>query len=219
MRMFSCQFGTGMGGSHPFQKIVTSLIAVEHPDQLKPGGFLTIWGGSDISPMIYQRHNVASYVSNYSLRRDVAEIELIERAVDLGLPVLGVCRGAQLCCALAGGILAQDVDNHGNNHCITTSDGRVLTTSSVHHQMMYPYGVEHELLAWTSRPLSGHYAGLTAEEAAVMRKRGEPEVVWFPEKKFLAVQGHPEFMREDCAFNDYIRELLVKYVVEVESVH
>jgi len=178
-------------------------------------GLLIIWGGGDIHPKLYGRENVASYVNFMPSHRDVIEAQLLEKAVKNKIPVIGVCRGAQLACAAAGGILIQDVRGHGRAHTITTSDGREMITSSLHHQMMYPYKAEHELLAWAKPARSVDYVGLSDEEKELIPEKDgnkvEPEVVHFPEINCLAIQGHPEFMDPQCTFNLYVKELCDHY--------
>lgn len=188
-------------------------IVAEKPDDLTdPDGMLIIWGGADISPSIYHEPNVASGAPDDKPSfRDQQEIDLINKAFAIGMPVLGVCRGAQLCCALAGGKLVQDVTGHARgDHAIITDKGVVMNTSSVHHQMMFPFDVKHELIAWSKRHLSQRYIGISSEDMAKLH--AEPEIVYFPEKKFLAVQGHPEFMDVNCTFNVYVRKLVMEYL-------
>ncbi len=186
-------------------------------DDLTGPGALIIWGGSDIHPSYYLRDNVHTYASAWPSERDQAEAKLFAKAVDAGLVILGVCRGAQLGCALTGGILVQHVSGHEHgNHLIATVDDKKLSTSSIHHQMMYPWKVKHELIAWSDYPKSHVYEGLTDEEMELWptKRLGdknlpvEPEIVWFPETKCLAIQGHPEMMDSDCMFNRYIEELV-----------
>lgn len=179
-------------------------------DITDPDGMLIIWGGADISPSLYGEPNVASGGGDKPSRRDEEEIALINKAFAIGMPVLGVCRGAQLCCALAGGKLVQDVGGHGTTHQMQTNKGVVMDTSSVHHQMMFPFDVEHELIAWSKKSLSNRYIGITFEQAGKLTV--EPEIVYFPKQKFLAVQGHPEFMDANCAFNVYVRSLVKEYL-------
>ena len=119
---------------------------------------------------------------------------------------------------MSGGILIQDVTGHHNTHLMTTKEGKTFPTSSIHHQMMYPWKIPHELLAWTHYPKSMHYLGITDQELDEWQTDDyghpprllpiEPEVVWFPETKCLAIQGHPEMMDYDCQFNQYIGELV-----------
>lgn len=181
-------------------------------------GILVIWGGSDIHPSYYNRPDIKSWVGNGPSQRDQTEAKLFAKAVKAGIPILGICRGAQLGCAMSGGILIQDVTGHGHQHRVTTVTDEVLVSSSLHHQMMYPWDIEHKLLAWATIPHSEAYIGLTEEELAriPMKKYPEfeepqpvePEVVLFPTTKCLAVQGHPEYMDAHHPFNQYVKGLI-----------
>jgi hypothetical protein len=188
---------------------------------LEAPGILVIWGGSDIHPALYHKENVASHVGGSPSIRDQAEAKLFAKAVEAGLVIFGVCRGAQLGCALSGGILVQDVSGHGHDHRMTTISGETIVTSSLHHQMMYPWDIPHRLLAWSSMPQSVIYVGLTEGEMEKWPKREydggehvapiEPEVVWFPQTKCLATQGHPEFMHPTTPYNLYMKKLLDEF--------
>lgn len=191
-------------------------VEVNLEDEIDDKGILIIWGGADIHPSLYDRPNYASHVGEIIGHRDRIEVGLMARAIELGLPIIGVCRGAQLACAAAGGILIQDVSGHaGQPHYIETKDGKKLMTSSLHHQMMYPWSVSHELLAWSSPSRSKRYVGITEEEGEKIPKLNdlpiEPEIVWFPGIKCLAIQGHPEFLHKDHEFNVYVKELCGNY--------
>ena len=69
---------------------------------------LVIAGGSDVNPA---RYGEEPHVSTFGWRdeRDVSEFALLDAADDLGLPVLGICRGMQVMAARAGGRLHQHV--------------------------------------------------------------------------------------------------------------
>lgn len=200
---------------HPFDRFYPDAERVHlEADKLpkENDGFLIVWGGGDIHPSWYNRVNIASHVWNKPSIRDEQEVRMMSAAIKLGLPIMGVCRGAQLGCAMAGGILVQDVEGHGRDHHMKTSDGRRFITSSLHHQMMYPWEVEHELLAWSDpRRSDSHYIGLQPEELKKAIEMFEPEIVWFPGIKCLAVQGHPEFMEHDSNMNIYVHELMDKH--------
>lgn len=205
-----------------------TLKRVSLPHELNHPGILVIWGGEDIHPSLYGRPNRGSYVSATPSSRDVSEWNLMQRAIDLKFPILGVCRGAQMGCAAAGGILIQDVLGHGRGHSIETNDGQILYTTSCHHQMMYPWNVKHELLAWTRPSFSWeqetgkHYqplelgtlnGGLTDDECKLAIEMKQPEIVWFPTIKCLAVQGHPEWMDEQCPFNTHVKGLIDEFLI------
>ena len=193
---------------------------MEQRDSLKAPGILVIWGGSDIHPQLYNRPNQGSFVGNTLSTRDQIESSLFSNAVQNNVPIVVVCRGAQLGCALSGGILVQHVGGHFRDHMMTTSDNKILITPSVHHQMMYPWSVpNHKLLAWSIRPRSSFYEGLTADELNQWPRKEykglveshqviEPEVVWFENTKCLAIQGHPEYLRATSPFNQYVYRLI-----------
>lgn len=212
----------GTGEFEPFDQVfdLAKLITYSNMHEVKDLDAIVIWGGADISPSIY-KEPVSQYTGAGEglSARDAIEVKFAQTAIEHGVPIIGVCRGAQLACALAGGKLVQHVNGHGRDHAITTKDGRQMITSSVHHQMMYPWDVEHDLIAWTTENRSSTYIGGNNEEMVGMHERGiEPEIVYFPKIKALAIQGHPEFMRPDCTFVKYCMDLTRKYITHEETV-
>lgn len=195
---------------HPGAELVT-LDAGESP--ASKDGYLIIWGGGDIHPSQYGRQNRGSHVDANPSRRDLEEERMARDAIKLGLPIVGVCRGAQLACAIAGGILVQNVTGHSRDHLITTTSGKRILSSSLHHQLMYPWDVpKFEVLAHATPSRSDVYEGLEEREELVAAYEPEPEVIYFPEIAALAIQGHPEFMEVGCDFNQYVRGLIHDYV-------
>ncbi len=181
---------------------------------------LVIWGGEDISPSIYgQKASRKTQAEDEPSTRDKFELALMKKAIALDIPIIGICRGAQLACAVAGGTLVQHVDNHGMSHMMITSDDHELVTNSVHHQMMNPFKIEHELLAWSS-PLriATQYFGEDNKLISPEEMPFEPEVVWFPKIKALGIQGHPEFGSAKPPFIRYCHEVIKRYITETRSV-
>jgi GMP synthase-like glutamine amidotransferase len=191
--------GYGTGRHEPFNQVYDKSLQVTAQD-IDNGAeidALVIWGGEDISPTIYG-HKVSSMTSAGAelSRRDRVESSAMLSAIEQDIPIIGVCRGAQLACAVAGGSLIQHVSGHGSSHFIDTFDDRHIITSSVHHQMMFPFDVDHQLLAWSSDKRSKCYVNGEDEDEERMQAYQEPEIVWFPKIKALAIQGHPEFHRD-----------------------
>jgi putative glutamine amidotransferase len=77
------------------------------PSDLDNADGLIIGGGDDISPDIYGGELVAA--AKLDPDRDALERRLVESAFERGMPVLGVCRGAQMINVALGGTLHQDV--------------------------------------------------------------------------------------------------------------
>jgi putative glutamine amidotransferase len=205
-------FGTGR--HRPFDQVFPMSIQldpVKNPEGVQDVDAVVIWGGSDISPSIYNEPvSMTCHATAKLARNDVAEVALINAAIKHDKPIIGVCRGAQLACAMAGGKLIQHVDGHHGDHDITTHDGRSISTSSVHHQMMYPWDIEHKTIAWSSTIRSKVH--IMGDESNITVPY-EPEIVYFPSIRALAIQGHPEFMDDDCEFVKYCNDLVREYLV------
>ncbi len=75
---------------------------------------LLVAGGSDIDPATYGAGR-DPLTGETNLERDRFEIALARRAVEIGLPVLGVCRGMQVLNVAFGGTLIQHLpDRYGH---------------------------------------------------------------------------------------------------------
>lgn len=168
-------------------------------------GILVLWGGEDISPSYYkQTPNSYSGAQAKPSMRDTKEVLMIKRAVDLKMPIIGICRGAQLLCAVSGGKLIQHVNRHGSEHLITTNDGAVMNASSAHHQMLSLEGTKHELIAWATNRATL----FIGEDDEMLPPQTEVEIAYFPKIKALAIQPHPEWMGIDTELNKYLRKLV-----------
>lgn len=75
---------------------------------------LLLPGGEDIDPSLYgeERH---PQLGPTDRERDRTELLLTEWALDAGMPVLGVCRGAQVINVARGGTLVQDLTSERPN--------------------------------------------------------------------------------------------------------
>lgn len=176
-------------------------------------------GGEDISPELYKK---AKHPTTYNNpRRDEYEVKEFKKAVALGRPIISICRGSQLSCVMAGGLLVQH-QQHPNTHLVKTSDGRKVRVSNSHHQRMWPYNLpkeEYELLAWAidddgSEQLSPYSYGSSYDETM---DGLEAEIVFFPKIRSLSCQSHPEWAypaKQDWEkeYIAYCRELIVKYL-------
>ncbi|TGN41208.1 gamma-glutamyl-gamma-aminobutyrate hydrolase family protein [Marinobacter confluentis] len=68
---------------------------------------LVLSGGTHVHPSRYGQQPAVT--ANYDPRRDETDFHLLSQAENLGIPVLGVCRGAQLINIFRGGSLCQNV--------------------------------------------------------------------------------------------------------------
>jgi putative glutamine amidotransferase len=78
---------------------------------------LLLSGGGDVHPRYYGKENQQKKSNGVKEERDEFEFELIERALDDELPILGICRGMQVMNVYLGGSLIIDLVSDGfNNH-------------------------------------------------------------------------------------------------------
>jgi putative glutamine amidotransferase len=70
---------------------------------------LIIGGGGDVDPSLYGGDRHHPTLSGVDTVRDLNENKMLNHAVQRGLPVLGICRGAQLINVLCGGTLFHDL--------------------------------------------------------------------------------------------------------------
>lgn len=162
---------------------------------------LVMTGGADPDPALYGE-DPAPGLGEIEPGRDAWELGLIRAALERRLPMLCVCRGAQLLNIALGGTLVQHLDEADEHalwdaprsnrcHTVRVSAGSTLAalyggdiaTNSLHHQAV-------------GRPGNGVVVTGTAEDGVVegFELAGRPEV--------LAVQWHPEMLVEqpDPAF-------------------
>lgn len=148
-------------------------------------------GGSDINPELYKQP-VGRYTHFY---KNIDERQLEYFNPHLGKKrFFGICRGLQLLTAMAGGELVQH-SSHPFFHRITTYDGKILGTNSLHHQQAYLGNLveneDYQLLAWAENLSNTHLNGNDVEYD-LPRDYKEPEVVYYPKIKAMGIQGHPE---------------------------
>ena len=195
-------------------RIIHPYSIEELKNHLEQTDLICFGGGEDISPSMYGHRNVSSGSAYNPSFRDLFEREVWKIAQTSKIPVLGICRGAQLTCVLSGGSLIQDVRGHckTNSHTIKTLDGLKIDMSSYHHQMMYCKNVDHLLLGWLD---SKEFSVYTYDESKIklLKPFLEPEVVFFPQTKALGVQGHPEYSNDP--FNEsqeFTRNMVQHYL-------
>lgn len=82
-------------------------ISTCHGDSSKTLDALIIGGGNDIAPEHYKGDLEAPV--KFDPERDLLEIRWIRYALDHKIPLLGICRGAQLINVVLGGNLHQDI--------------------------------------------------------------------------------------------------------------
>lgn len=160
-------------------------------DSVEEADLVLFCGGTDVYAGRYGQKS-HRFAESPDHPRDEKEIALFKQAVALGKPMLGICRGSQLLCVMNHGTLVQHQPNPDYIHPIQTFDGKEILITSTHHQAQHPFnlqeGVDYKMLAWTKGYL-GFHQGQDGEE---LNPPVEAEVVYYPNTRALAIQGHPE---------------------------
>ena len=201
-------------GSSLFDEMFSRTMVVTHSTNFNPNpeDALVLWGGEDINPSFYGQNNVCHDKRVFdSNPRDHAERGIIDKAIETNIPIIGICRGAEWLCISAGGSLIQDVTNHYENHDLTLVGNTQMQCNSIHHQMMRLKGTDHQVLGWCV-PRSEHYLidEKHAEPVGKIEFLVEPEIVFFPTLKGLAMQFHPE-MGKNSALGQLAKNLVAEY--------
>lgn len=191
--------------SDPFN-LFDSVEYINSVEQVKDG-VLILWGGEDIGTALYDEKPNRTVFQNQPSFRDKLELAMIAEAVKNNVPIIGICRGAQLLCVAAGGKLAQHIDGHGFSHKVTLhdEDDVEIVANSSHHQMMLP-PKDATVLA-TAKGTTG----LDQHNAAVTHDRVN-EVVYFPLVNGLGIQPHPEWNNCPQDFIDYCSRKIKQYL-------
>jgi gamma-glutamyl-gamma-aminobutyrate hydrolase PuuD len=171
---------------------------------------LLLWGGVDIDSSLYEepRHPKTQIPNR---ERDLEELDKIKTAVRLKVPIVGICRGAQLLCVYHGGRLYQHTKPHKQNHAIETKDGRIFNSvTSDHHQIMIP-SEKGEVVGWNPSMVEVFRPDMTSYYIP-----HSPEIVWFEETKSIAIQPHPEWERGKTPFVQWINKFLYEKGIKYE---
>jgi putative glutamine amidotransferase len=158
---------------------------------------LVLTGGADVAP---QRYHAAPHPRTTIVRpgRDQWELRLLDCALAAGLPLLGVCRGAQLLNVALGGTLDQHLpDTLGHaEHCPAPGVfGTTQVTLTAGSTLAGILGPEAKVACYHHQALGEVAPGL---EVAGRSQDGTVEAVELPGRPFVvAVQWHPEQNGED----------------------
>ena len=183
---------------------------------------LLVTGGEDVQPEIYGKGSEKKRCKEMDPRRDTLEIALIRKAIEMKIPIVGICRGEQIINVALGGTLIIDiptevkgnvvhqcVDYLGCYHRISGLQGTLMSqivmtdsgfVASNHHQAIDRLAPGLKICAWSDdRIIEG--------------------IEWeHPKDKswLIAVQWHPE--RMDIS-NAWSGKLLTEFIQQVKKFH
>ncbi|WP_029112456.1 gamma-glutamyl-gamma-aminobutyrate hydrolase family protein [Mycobacterium sp. URHB0044] len=175
---------------------------------------LVITGGRDVDPATYGQAPHPS-TDPPARERDAWELALVGRAVERGIPLLGICRGAQVLNVALGGTLHQhlpDVIGH-NWH---QAGNAVFNTSTIQTvpgtRLAALIGESTDAQCYHHQAISELGKGLIA---TAWDPDGVVEAVELPGEQFvLAVQWHPEERLDDLRLFSGVVQAAAEYATE-----
>ena len=197
-----------------FESLYDKVEVASSTTKFDKGTTVLFEGGTDVNPILYGEKR-SRFTGSPDRERDAYEASIFHRAHKEGASFIGICRGAQLLTVLSGGKLIQDVTGHGNNHEILCVGGPELWVTSTHHQMCNPAASldphrDFLIIGWSKTPKSLRYSG--EDDKPVAPPDVEPEIIWYPRTRSLAIQGHPEYLDQTAPFARYSRYLVGKFI-------
>ena len=153
---------------------------------------VVVTGGHDVDPVLYAA--APEVKPKYDPARDALESAVIDRALAIGLPLLGICRGAQLLNVRLGGSLFQELRSRRRH---TSNRWTILPLKTVR---LEPGTRLHRLFRRPrARINSLHNQGIDRlGDGLVVAGRDLDDIVQaveMPTRPFvLGVQWHPEFL-------------------------
>lgn len=164
-------------------------------------------GGPDVNPELYGEKPHRTVKVDHE--RDTSDITLYNTCIEHGIPMFGVCRGAQFLHVMNGGKLYQDVDGHYGDHSIFDVDDKLVIqkVSSVHHQMViYQNGMK--VIADSSKAQNRW----KNPDESVTGTMCDVEAFFYRDICALGVQGHPEYRGFD-EFTAWTLKKIEQYIV------
>ena len=178
------------------------LITPDDPgtDVLESLDGIVFSGGDDMDPALWGAEKHPE--TNTDLVRDTAEVMLMRAALELELPVLGVCRGMQVMAAATGGALHQhlpDLIGHERHRAATGTDplGADASDFGRHDVVVAPGSRAFDLLGERLTVNSFHHQAVADPGAFTITgwcpDDDVAEILEDPRRDYaLGVQWHPE---------------------------
>ncbi len=179
-------------------------ISPAKPKLDRPVDAVIIGGGSDIQPEHYKGDNILGHP--YDPARDAFEIAVVEQALAKNLPLLGICRGAQLLNVVKGGNLLGDVrplrKHTSNRNFITPSKSVRVSLGSQLASLTQRKHLKVNSLHKQAIATPGEGLSIVARD-----KDDLVQAVEANDGFTIGVQWHPEYLPYKKAQRDLFRGL------------
>lgn len=161
-------------------------------DSPEKADLVVFTGGPDVDPQLYGEK--AHPETQFDTNRDDEDIELFFKCIDLGIPMLGICRGAQFGHVMHNGKLYQHISGHQGKHKAMDVEDRTMIehVSSVHHQAVIPNNSNGMQIVATAVG-ADCFERWTNDKNCVKGLQPDIEAFFYRDTCFFGIQGHPEY--------------------------
>ncbi len=212
------------------------LTLPQLPDAIEPAldviDAVLLAPGRDIEPRRYGQEPHPLLAATEP-QRDEFELRLVGRALDRGLPVLGMCRGVQVLNVALGGTLVQDVSLLSEDHPSDPGwrSWKEVERASLHNAPLPPHprhaisieadSILAQSLGTTTIDVSSfHHQAIdrlgTGLNVVATSPDGVPEAVELPGRPVLAVQWE---LQEEWRINERFLAVWEWFVDAARSLH
>lgn len=179
-------------------------------------------GMVDVHPAMYGAdldlvHESVYWQDQWCVEVMLQYIETYKRCLELGIPMVGVCLGAQFLHVMNGGKVYQDIDNHNSDHAlyINSTGETIENSSSVHHQAV----VENDKMEVLAVTCESNERWLNANDYELVIDNPSSEDVeafWYEDTLCLGFQGHPEYQSYP-EYSEWCRKMICEYIIANED--
>jgi putative glutamine amidotransferase len=191
----------------------------ENEEQVAMLDGLLLTGGGDVHPRFYNCIGAIGQVRATDEKRDEFEFEVIQRALQATMPILGVCRGMQVMNVYLGGTLIPDLVSEGfAPHTNDTNEPVYHEISIIRHTLMHAISGTGGVMINSHHHQGVHQLGKGLMQSAVSPDGVTEAAEWAikDEMPFLMlVQWHPE-----RAIEDFLSQKIARmFLREVNNFH
>ena len=157
-------------------------------DMAGADGLVLSGSTDDVDPRLYRQAR-SERLGPTDLHRDLRDLAAMRTALRGDIPIVGVCRGAQLLNVLHGGDLHQDIAEAGLNARAHRTEAHPVETER-DSLIRRALGTADEVVSWHHQAVRRLGAGLHVSARA---RDGLPEALEVPGHRFaIGLQWHPE---------------------------
>ncbi len=181
------------------------VILADPETNLSPFSGLILPGGGDVDPARYGG-TVVDALYDVNSAQDELDFTLTEQALGCDIPILGICRGAQVINVALGGSLFEDLPPTSVEHCRVPGEGQDMDFAWHEVHVLEDTHLADESGSGPFTIASGHHQGIhvlgTGLKATATAEDGLVEAFENATGSTVGVQWHPEAVGMEPTIRD-----------------